>query len=157
TVRGDFDLTPSLQAEAKIDYFDNEQTLQTRLSHNDQQTWNYMGSLKQAFDGGRLLTFTAFGSDSRFETDNTGGFAGIPENQAEFIQNVHHTPVDDQGASLVWSQSLSDGWLRGYEIGADYHQISGTDSADIFDQTGAFVRTDIGSGKQRFIGAFAQA
>ena len=150
------DLTSSLKATARVDYFDNDQTLQTRLSHNAQHTWNYAGSLQQELAKGADLTLTAFGSDSTFTTDNTGGFAGIPENQAEFLENVHRTPVQDVGVSLAWSHTLDWGWLRSYSVGADYHRIAGEDLSDIFDETGVRVRTDIGRGKQRFWGGFAQ-
>jgi outer membrane receptor protein involved in Fe transport len=58
---------------------------------------------------------------------------------------------------LVWSHSFSRNWLRSYSIGVDIHRISGEDLADIFDETGAQLRTDIGRGKQRFTGGFVQA
>lgn len=154
--RASVDLTPSLKATARADYFDNDQTLQTRLSHNAQHTWNYAGSLRQELGKDADLTLTAFGSDSTFTTDNTGGFDGIPENQAEFLENIHRTPVKDVGVSLAWSHTLNWGWLRSYSIGADYHRIAGEDLSDIFDETGARVRTDIGRGKQQFWGGFAQ-
>lgn len=156
TLRGDLDVA-GFEANARIDYFDNQQTLQTRLSHNDQRTWSYAGSVGRPAGAGAELTFTFFGSDSRFETRNTGGFEGVPENEAEFVQNIHYTPVEDLGSSLIWSQAGSSGWLRGYAIGVDFHRIVGKDEADIFDETDAFVRTDVGRGKQRFWGAFAQA
>jgi len=155
--RGSVDVTSSLKATARVDYFDNDQTLQTRLSHNAQHTWNYAGSLQQAFSRNANLTLTAFGSDSTFTTDNTGGFDGIPENQAEFLENVHRTPVKDVGVSLVWSHDIHWGWLRSYSMGADYHRIAGEDISDIFDETQTRVRTDIGRGKQRFAGGFVQA
>jgi outer membrane cobalamin receptor len=155
--RGSVDLTSSLKASAHVDYFDNDQTLQTRLSHNAQHTWNYAGSLQQDLTKDAELTLTAFGSDSTFTTDNTGGFDGIPENQAEFLENVHRTPVKDVGVSLVWSHAINWGWLRSYSMGTDYHRIAGEDISDIFDETGTRVRTDIGRGKQRFWGGFVQA
>jgi outer membrane receptor protein involved in Fe transport len=156
-LRGEFRLTEGLAARASVDYFDNDQTLQTRLSTNSQRTWNYSGSLTQQFGSGSNLTLTLFGSDSDFETNNTGGFDGVPENEAEFIQNHHDTPVDDFGSSLVWTRTLESDWLRSLSFGADFHRISGEDLASIYDETGMLVRTDIGRGKQRFIGAFAQA
>src|SRR5262249_18741637 len=113
-LRGGFDLSATLKASLRVDYFNNAQTLQTRLSHNAQHTWNYAGSLEQSFGSGGLLALTAFGSDSTFTTDNTGGFEGVPENEAEFLQNIHRTPVKDFGTSLVWSQTLKSGWLRSY-------------------------------------------
>jgi outer membrane cobalamin receptor len=156
-LRGDFALSSTLKAHLRVDYFDNDQTLQTHLSTNAQRTWNYSGTLDQSFGSDARLALTVFGSDSDFTTQNTGGLEGVPENEAEFVQNVHHTPVQDVGASLVWSHSFSRNWLRSYSIGVDIHRISGEDLADIFDETGAQLRTDIGRGKQRFTGGFVQA
>jgi outer membrane receptor protein involved in Fe transport len=155
--RADLDITDDLIAFLRLDYFDNDQTLQTRLSNNAQRTLNYAAGVAQDFGSDSRLALTAFGSDSRFKTANTGGFTGIPENEAEFVQNRHTTPVEDIGASLIWSQQLGEGWLQSYELGVDFHRIAGEDVADIFDETLAFVRTDIGRGKQRFWGVFAQA
>jgi outer membrane cobalamin receptor len=155
--RGSLDLTDTLKATTRADYFDNSQTLTTRLSLNGQHTWNYGGSLEQSFGRDASLAVTAFGSTSNFSTDNTGSFTGIPENEAEFLENVHQTPVKDVGSSLVWQQTLSQGLLRMFSAGVDYHRIAGEDTAEIFDETGARVRTDVGSGKQRFWGAFVQA
>ena len=154
--RGSANLTPSLEATARVDYFDNDQNLQTRLSHNAQHTWNYSGSLSQEFGKNADVTLMAFGSDSTFTTNNSGAFAGVPENQAEFVENVHRTPVNDVGISLVWSHAINWGWVRSYSVGTDYHRIAGEDDSDIFDETGARLRTDIGRGKQRFLGAFIQ-
>jgi outer membrane receptor protein involved in Fe transport len=42
------------------------------------------------------------------------------------------------------------------QFGTDFRRISGYDSAAIFDETGSQVRTDLGKGKQRFIGVFGQ-
>ena len=156
-LRAGFDLTSTLAAHATVDFFDNEQTLQTRLSKNAQRTWNYSGGLSQSFGDDAALDLTFFGSDSEFETQNTGGFEGVPENEAEFIQNVHDTPVDDLGTSLVWSKAFVTGWLRSYSLGADFHQISGEDVASIYDETGTLQRTDVGKGDQRFWGGFVQA
>lgn len=156
-LRTGYDFSSTLKATARVDYFDNDQSLQTRLSHNSQRTWNYSGTLDQSVGSDGAVALTLFGSHSDFETENTGGFDGVPENDAEFVQNVHHTPVQDVGTSLVWSQSASMGWLRSYSLGVDFHRISGKDVASIYDETGALVRTDLGRGKQRFWGGFVQA
>lgn len=155
-LRGDLVLTPSLTANATVTFFDNEQTLQTRLSENSQRTWNYSAGLSQNFGSDSDLTLTLFGSTSDFETSNTGGFEGVPENEAEFIQNHYDTPVEDLGASLVWSRTLDSDWVRSLSIGADFHRIAGEDTASIYDETGTLVRTDIGRGKQGFLGGFVQ-
>jgi outer membrane receptor protein involved in Fe transport len=117
-------------------------------------------SYSASFDrsaAGSELALTVFGSHSHFTTQNTGGFDGVPENAAEFVQNVHRTPVEDAGASLVWSRSFDSHWLRGYSLGADFHRVAGKDVAAIFDDSATLLRTDVGRGKQRFAGAFAQA
>ncbi|HEX6832560.1 MAG TPA: TonB-dependent receptor, partial [Rudaea sp.] len=75
--------------------------------------------------------------------------------EAEFLQNRHLTPVHDTGGSLVWSDEFA-GLVRSVSIGVDYHEIDGRDVAAIFDDSGTQVRTDIGRGKQRFVGEFAQ-
>jgi outer membrane receptor protein involved in Fe transport len=46
--------------------------------------------------------------------------------------------------------------FRLVSIGADFQQIEGQDSAAIFDEAGAQIRTDLGRGKQRFLGVFGQ-
>jgi outer membrane receptor protein involved in Fe transport len=155
--RGAFDFARNFKLAARVDYFDDDQTLQTRLSRNSQRTWNYSATLDRSFDSDAGLALTVFGSDSQFETQNTGGFDGIPENEAEFVENVHRTPVDDLGVSLVWSKSFASGWLRGYSVGMDLHRLAGQDVAFIYDPSESLVRTDLGQGKQQFAGGFAQA
>ena len=47
--------------------------------------------------------------------------------------------------------------MRELSAGLDYHGIRGTDVADIFDEAGTQIRTDIGSGRQRLVGGYVQA
>jgi outer membrane cobalamin receptor len=157
TLRGDFAISDTLKARATLDYFDNDQQLITQLSRNNQSQGMYSGSLTKMLAPGGTLELNLFGSTSRFTTYNTGAFDGIPASEAEYVQNLHHTPVDDLGSSLIWSKDFGVGLLRSIEVGGDFHRIDGEDLADIFDETGALVRTDVGSGKQRFVGVFAQA
>jgi len=157
---GDFDLTSSLSAGFRLGYNEYDEFHQVTVdSDNGQHIWNYAGHLTQDFTNGAALTLTAFHSDSHFWTSNAGTPTGVTTGDSEYIQNVHTTPADDTGASLIWSQSLP-GWLSSYSIGADAHQIEGTDSAVIYaddDGTIEHVRTDVGQGKQIFVGGFAQA
>ncbi|MFI4964676.1 MAG: TonB-dependent receptor [Caulobacterales bacterium] len=154
---GGFSLTPRLTAHARVGYHDNAQVLNTRLGINTQRTWTYSADATQDLAGAGALTATLFHDDSRFRTDNTDTPSGAQPGQAEFVQNRHRTPVSDTGSSVVWSKTLSAGWLRNATAGVDYHGIAGSDVADIFDDSGRQVRTDVGRGKQRFLGAFAQA
>jgi outer membrane receptor protein involved in Fe transport len=153
---GAFAPTSSLTAHVRIDYHENRQRLTTALSLNKQRTWTYSGDLTQDLGAFGKLTLTAFHDDSRFRTDNTATPLGAEEGFAEYVQNRHVTPVQDTGASLVWTKSFKDGWLRSASAGVDYHGISGSDVADIFDESGQQVRTDVGSGRQQFLGGFGQ-
>jgi outer membrane cobalamin receptor len=150
-----FKLGAQTTAHARISYHGNDQRYQTVLGFNTQRNWTYSGDLTQRIGSGSLNA-TLFHGEGRFRTDNTGTPSGFVSNAAEYVQNRHTTPVHDTGASLVWSQSLS-GVLRSYTLGVDAHFISGSDTAQIYDETGKQVRTDIGRGKQRFIGGFVQA
>ena len=153
---GNADITPTFSARARVSYFDNDQTLLTRLQKNRQRTWRYTGTLTQELGPKGSLAFTLFHDNSHFVTFNTGTPEGEDPRFVEFVENVHRTPEKDLGASLVWRQGFS-GVLRELSAGLDYHGIRGTDTADIFDETGAQVRTDIGSGRQRLIGGYVQA
>lgn len=154
---GVFRLGAALTAHARIAYHHNEQPhYSTKLQSNRQHNWVYSGDISREFGSGAALTATVFHTDGLFQTDNAGTPDGFASNAAEYIQNRHFSRVHDTGASLVWSQTLA-GVLRSYSIGVDYHGISGEDDADIFSETGTRLRTDIGRGKQRFLGGFAQA
>jgi outer membrane receptor protein involved in Fe transport len=145
----------SLRGYARFNFHDNDQTLITRLQTNDQQIYDFAGSVTKNF-GPSDLTVTAFNEHSHFLTDNTNTPAGVPTGFGEFLQNRHTTLVDATGASAQWSTRINE-VFRLFSVGADFHQIKGEDSAAIFDETGTQIRTDVGRGKQRFIGLFGQA
>ncbi len=154
---GAFNLTSSLIADARVGYHDNDQVLNSRLAVNKQRTWTYSADLTQDFGDAGAVTATLFHDDGRFRTDNTDTPSNVRPGQAEFVQNRHVTPVRDSGASLIWTKAFDRGWLRSATAGVDYHGVSGSDVADIFDDSNRRTRTDVGRGKQRFLGAFAQA
>lgn len=145
-----------LTGHFRIGYHDNDQVLNSRLAINKQRTWTYSADATQDLGAFGAATLTVFHDESRFRTDNTDTPSTAQPGQAEFVQNRHITPVRDTGASLVWTKSLADGWLRSATMGGDYHGIRGIDVADIFDETGAQIRTDVGRGQQRFLGVFGQ-
>lgn len=153
---GDFDLGGDLTARVRASYFDNRQHLISRIQRNDQRTWRYTGALTRKLGSKGDLTLTLFHDASRFVTDNSGTPEGADPAQVEYLQNRHRTPERDWGASLVWSRRY-DGLLRELSAGADWHGIGGTDYGDIFDPDGRLIRTDIGGGRQRFLGGFVQA
>lgn len=153
---GAFQPSARFTGHFRIGYHDNHQVLGSPLSINNQRTWTYSADATQTLGDLGAVTLTVFHDDSRFRTDNTDTPSTAEPGQAEFVQNRHTTPVRDTGASLVWSKDWAQGWLRNATLGADAHGIEGRDVADIFDETGQQVRTDVGSGQQRFEGVFGQ-
>lgn len=153
---GNADLAPDVTARARVSHYDNDQTFLTRANTNDQRTWRYTGTLGWTPRAGGSVELTAFGNDERFVTNNPGAPEGADPNDVEFVQNSHRTRANDWGASLIWTQTFA-GPIRALSAGADYHAIHGRDRARILDETGALARVDTGSGRQRFIGGFAQA
>jgi outer membrane receptor protein involved in Fe transport len=99
---------------------------------------------------------TSFYEHSRFLTDNTNTPDGVTIGFGEFLQNQHTTLADFAGGSAQWSTRLAE-TFRLLSVGADFQYISGQDSAAIFDESGTQIRTDVGRGKQRFVGVFGQA
>ncbi|HEY7161128.1 MAG TPA: TonB-dependent receptor, partial [Acidobacteriota bacterium] len=137
-----------------FNFHDNDQTLLTPLSTNDQQIYDLAGNFVRNFEHSDL-TISGFYEHSHFVTDNTGTPDGVEIGFGEFLQNRHTTPVDSTGASANWTMPM-DGVIRLLTFGTDMQLISGEDSAQIFDESGTQIRTDIGRGKQFFLGGFGQ-
>lgn len=151
-LRADFDPMPGLSVYLDVRYFHDHQTLATPIGDNEQRTWSYTLGLKQEVGSASVLNGTVFHSGSRFTTDNPH----LLTFTAEYDSNVHTTPVNDTGASLVWTSNPA-GPVRDYAVGADFHSIRGTDRTDYLDPSGALlVPTIVGGGEQLFAGVFAQ-
>jgi outer membrane cobalamin receptor len=150
-----FQASDNLTAYLRGNYHNNDQVLVTPAGVNNQHDAGVTGGLTKWFSDGSQLKLNAWFQHTRFVTDNTdaptNGIAGFQE----FVQNVHTTPADDFGASAQWTKSLGDK-ISQLLFGGDFRRIAGSDTAKIFDETGAHVRTDLGKGKQQFIGAFGQ-
>lgn len=154
-ISGDAALAPSLSTRGRVSFYDNDQNFLTRLNTNRQVNWRYTGSVNWKPYAGASVDLSGFHNDSRFTTNNTFTPDGFDATQAEFVQNTHRTRDHDEGASLIWTQAFP-GVLRSVSAGVDYHGVHGRDAASIFDETGAFLRADVGAGDQRFLGAFTQ-
>jgi len=164
---GYFTPSPTLSVQARLNYHHNEQTLLTPLQPNSHRIWNGDIAVTQRFGNDTRLTGTLFHNNGHFVTDNAGWDAyfnatpGFPTE--EVLSNRHVTESKDTGASLVWSTRIND-TLRLASLGVDFRQISGSDTGDIYDDVygstsgtpGAFLRTDVGSGRQRYAGVFGQ-
>ncbi len=146
----------SLGGFVRAAYYENDQTLGTPLSTNWQRNVDLSVGFHKRLDNRLTLEATAFHSDEHFWTANTGTPDGYARGTAEYVQNLHNTPVKDSGASMTFSRAF-DGVLRSLGGGVDLRLIDGEDRAQIFDETGAQVRVDVGRGKQQFAGAFLQA
>lgn len=155
-VSGTVDLAPDLTLHGRTSYYDNDLNFLTRLQTNTQRNWRTTAGLDWKPGEHSSVELTGFHVAERFVTNNTGAPDGIDPTQAEYVQNRHLTHADDWGASLIWTRSFA-GLLRSLSAGVDYHDIGGRDDARIFDQTHSYLRTDTGSGSQRFLGGFAQA
>lgn len=150
-----FQASDSLTGYLRGNYYNNDQVLTTPAGVNNQHDGGVTGGLTKRFADTSQLEMNAWFQHTRFVTENTD----VPTNGTvgfeEFVQNVHTTPADDFGASLQWMKSLGER-ISQIQFGGDFRRISGSDTADIFDETGAHVRTDVGKGKQQFIGLFGQ-
>lgn len=154
-----FKAMDDLVVDLGVTHHVNDQQLGTVHSTNAQDTTSYTGSVKKLLGTGTALTGTLFHTNSSFVTDNpVVTDPGLPfAAQTEHTDNIHTTPFDNTGGSLVWSQDRA-GTVRNVTVGADFNNIRGKDSAAIYDSTGLTqIRTDIGSGEEAFVGAFLQA
>lgn len=150
-----FDFGPDLNGYLRGNYHENHQVLVTAGDSNTQHDADIAAGLSRRFADRSRLEANLWYQDSHFETANTATPQGVPTGQAEYLQNLHQTPVRDFGSSLVWSKHPA-GVFNQLQLGSDFRQIAGEDSARIFDESGAYVRTDLGKGRQQFLGVFGQ-
>lgn len=150
-----FGKSDSLAGYLRGNYHNNEQDLVTPAGLNNQHDAGLTGGITKRFADTSYLEFNSWFQHSRFVTFNTDVPTGGAVGFQEFVQNVHTTPADDFGASAQWTKTLGKK-IQLVQLGTDFRLISGYDSAAIFDETGTQVRTDLGKGKQQFIGLFGQ-
>ena len=149
-----FDPDPTLSANLRVNVFSENQVLRTPLLTNNQQIYDLAGNVTKKL-GWADLTVTAFHEQSRLVSNTTATPAGTAFGYGEYTQGIHATPVWSTGASAQLSGRVGD-VVRQASIGVDFQQISGSDTATILSQAGSQIRTDIGSGSQRFFGIFGQ-
>ncbi|MBV9509586.1 MAG: TonB-dependent receptor, partial [Caulobacteraceae bacterium] len=150
--RADVEPSSDLIGFFVVNYHSNDQVLSTPIGLDSQETWTYSGQIKKTFDKGGAITVTAFRDDSHFVTNNPH----LLSFTTEYNSNVHTTPVNDTGGSLIWSQDLPT-VVKSYSLGVDVHAISGEDDAQYYLPSGALaVPTIVGGGKQLFVGGFAE-
>ncbi|HZR37874.1 MAG TPA: TonB-dependent receptor [Nevskia sp.] len=150
-----FDFGAALTGYLRGNYHENRQVLVSAGDRNTQHDADLAAGLTRKFADHSRLEAGLWYQDSHFQTANTATPQGAQPGQAEFLQNLHETPVRDFGSSLLWSKALSEG-VPQLQVGADFRQIAGADTARIYDESGAQVRTDLGQGRQQFVGVFGQ-
>jgi outer membrane receptor protein involved in Fe transport len=149
-----FNPDATLSGNVRVNVHGNNQTLMIPAQTNGQQIYDLAATMTKKF-GGVDLTVTAFHEQSTFTTNNAATPAGFAPGQAAFRQNEHITPVFSTGGSIQVTARPND-VVRLLTVGADFQQISGMDTALIYNQLGAVTQTYQGGGKQQFIGGFAQ-
>jgi outer membrane receptor for ferrienterochelin and colicin len=150
-----FQASDNLTGYLRGNYHNNDQVLTTPAGVNNQHDAGVTGGLAKRFADTSLLEVNTWFQHTRFITENTDVPTGGTVGFQEFVQNVHATPADDFGASALWTKSLGEK-VSQIQFGGDFRRIAGSDTAEIFNETGAHVRTDLGKGKQEFIGVFGQ-
>ena len=145
---------PDLNISIRGNYYNSDQQRNTKLTDNTTEVWYITSGLRYDVSPGSTLSADFFYGNEDFHTDNT---TSVPfgTRLAEFVSNSHRTPSDDVGGSVRWSKAFGK-VLRDLTLGVDVRQISGKDTADIFNEEGDFVLKRIGKGKQLLVGWFGE-
>lgn len=140
----------------RANVYDNQASTGTPLSNNGQKIYSLALGANRQFDAHQELRATLFGNVDHSKTDNTTPTDPAQPHDTEYLSNIHDTPADDVGGSLIWSGNWN-GWFRHALAGVDARWTYGRDSTVITDAPGATPRLDRGSGTQESAGAFVQA
>ncbi len=147
-------LSNSLFATIGFNYYNQDQERGTRLSDNRTEVLDVNTRLVKSFNNAGTVSFNFFYVNEDFETNNTSTVVR-DDRSAEFISNVHDTPSDNAGGSLVWSYSPGS-MFSNITVGSDISFISGEDDTDLFTNDGNFAFRRFGKGKQSNVGIFAE-
>ena len=153
-LRADYTPVSTLHFFGRTNYFANEQKLETRLSSNDRHIFDLMAGGSWSASPKTTMNGTLFYGADHFSTTNTD-FVEPSSRSGEYISNVHSTPTTDLGGSLQWNRAFG-GKIRYITLGGDARQIRGEDRANLFDPAGVQTGTEIGGGRQRFVGLFGE-
>lgn len=152
-LKAEYQASDSLLWFGRVGAFDQEGSFGTRLSRTSREAIDLAaGSRWSTGDGG--LDVTVFFQDQDLTTDNVDVPFGSGRT-AEYVSNAHETPVEDLGASAVWSRRLSS-LLRSVVAGVDLRRIEGEDRARLFDKAGRLQATQTSGGTQSLAGAFVE-
>jgi outer membrane receptor protein involved in Fe transport len=142
-------------AFVRANYFGNEQNLETRSSSNERQIFDLAAGGRWRVGTSSSLSGSAFFEDNNFDTTNPD-FVAPPSRDEDYVSNVHETSTTDLGGSIQWSGALG-AHLPHVTAGADLRRIAGQDAADLFAPSGEQIGFELGKGRQRFVGFFAEA
>jgi outer membrane receptor protein involved in Fe transport len=151
--RADFAPRADLSGFLDVHYHEDQQYLSTPIGLDRQHIWTYAGGVAKTFGADTTLTATLFHDDSNFLTNNPH----LLTFTTEYNSNVHTTDASDNGASIILSQKFG-ALVPNINIGADFHEITGSDHANYYATSGALAApTIVGGGNQLFLAGFAQA
>lgn len=151
-LRADLAPAPDLTGFLDVTWHRDEQYLSTPIGLDRQSIWTYSGGATKNFGADTTLSLTFFHDDSDFLTDNPH----LLTFTTEYNSNVHTTDVSDNGASLILDQNLG-AIVPELSMGADFHEISGSDHANYFLTAGTLAApTIVGGGDQLFLAGFVQ-
>jgi outer membrane receptor protein involved in Fe transport len=151
--RADFAPSTDLTGFLDVHYHEDQQYLSTPIGLNQQHIWTYSGGVTKTFGADTTLTATFFHDDSDFLTNNPH----LLTFTTEYNSNIHTTDVSDNGASIILTRKFGP-LVPNINIGADFHEITGSDHADYYPAPGVLATpTIVGGGDQLFLAGFAQA
>jgi outer membrane receptor protein involved in Fe transport len=151
--QADFAPRADLSGFLDVRYHEDQQYLSTPIGLDRQHIWTYAGGVRKTFGADTTLTATFFHDDSDFLTNNPH----LLTFTTEYNSNVHTTDVSDNGASIILSQKFGS-LVPNINIGADFHEIAGSDHANYYATSGVLAApTIVGGGDQLFLAGFAQA
>jgi len=145
----------AFDAFARANYFQNRQDLETRFSENERRIFDVAAGFHRRLDADSRVSGSLFYEHNRFETTNTD-FVTPDSRDEDYVSNVHETPTDDLGGYLQWSGSAGS-HVPQLSAGVDFRRIDGEDASTLFAPSGEPTGTQLGRGRQRFIGLFTEA
>lgn len=154
-VKAETDFSSGWSVGLTGNFYDQDQESDSRLSVTNTQIFDASVRARRQVGSSGFLTASFFAADEDFAND---GVSTIPfgTREGEFVSNAHVTPTTDLGGSVVWNAVFA-GLFRSASVGVDARYVNGSDDADIFLSNGTLSLNRIGRGKQRVLGAFAEA
>jgi len=164
----------------RLGYHVQDQQISYAQGSNVQRSPDLAANLTQTFDAGSSLSASLWAQNVKFDKYNgstcyfQGGTSCLNSNSAtltpasvnrdivEFYTQYGRQRYREQGASVMFSKSLSGRW-SGFQAGLDYRMLKAEDTEMFYttpvsptDPQGRFNSSTQGEGRQTFTGLFGQ-